>query len=331
MSETRRQVYIASAVFMPVFMASILAWVGVSLRLTVDSPATSPLVMWVGEGVLLPVEANSAVELEAYFDQSGYGWLPSPGPTVLAVEVAAIPPDLGALKDVRRKKSLFFRALLPIVLSENNSIRAQRALLVQLLHKGEPSLTREERTWLEKLARWYRVKGDAHDERVSEQLLARVDEIPAELVLAQAANESAWGTSRFAQLGNNLFGMWTFDETEGIVPAQRTKGLRHAVKAYPSVRDSVRAYMRNLNTHRAYETLRKLRKQTRAAGDAINGKQLAGGLLRYSQRGQAYVDELRSMIRSNNLIKVRSTSLRTVENQTRVFLQSARVDGATGG
>jgi Bax protein len=129
--------------------------------------------------------------------------------------------------------------------------------------------------------------------------LARVDTVPLSLVLAQAANESSWGQSRFAQEGNNLFGEWCFREGCGIVPEQRSAGKSHEVAAFDSVNASVRSYLHNLNTGRAYAALRKLRQQARAAGEAPKAMVLASGLARYSERGLAYVHEIKAMIRSN--------------------------------
>ena len=131
-----------------------------------------------------------------------------------------------------------------------------------------------------------------------QELLLRVDEIPTSLVLAQAANESAWGTSRFAQDGHNYFGQWCFKQGCGITPSNRAPGATHEVKRFNTPMDSVHAYFININTHRAYKTLREIRA---SAEKPVSGVLLADGLLNYSERKQAYIDELKSMIISNNL------------------------------
>ena len=129
----------------------------------------------------------------------------------------------------------------------------------------------------------------------------RVDEVPVSLVLAQAANESGWGTSRFAAEGNALFGQWSFGGS-GMLPSEQRASLGdYRVAAFESPLLSVIAYMRNLNTHNAYARLRELRAAARAAGEEPSGYELAAGLDRYSERGQDYVDELRSMIDFNGL------------------------------
>jgi Bax protein len=128
-----------------------------------------------------------------------------------------------------------------------------------------------------------------------------VDTIPASLVLAQAANESAWGTSRFARQGKNVFGIWCFRDGCGKVPNARAPGKRHEVASFDSVQDGVSYYLLLLNTHPAYAQLRSLRDEKRRVDEKPTGATLAEGLLRYSERGGAYVRELQAMIRVNQL------------------------------
>jgi Bax protein len=202
---------------------------------------------------------------------------------------------------VTRKKALFFRGLLPLVEAENAHIRAQRRYIEERFALGP--LRPGTRNWnqVEKLAELYRVPGDLNDPVVREILLRRVDEVPAALVLAQAANESAWGTSRFAREANNLFGLWTYKKDLGMVPAQRMEGARHYVRVFPDLRSSVRVYLFNLNIGHAYVDMRRARAALRLAGAAFDAEHLAAGLLRYSERGAEYVAEIQRMIRSNGL------------------------------
>ena len=155
---------------------------------------------------------------------------------------------------------------------------------------------------LRHLARRYRVSGDpVKDPRARDALLRRVDVIPVSLVLAQAANESAWGTSRFAREGNNLFGIWTWDESKGIVPKKRAPGHRHLVRRFDSIQESVRYYLHNLNSHPAYTQLRILRAHAREQGRPLRGSELAAGLTRYSARGEEYVRLIRQLIQRYDL------------------------------
>jgi Bax protein len=130
-------------------------------------------------------------------------------------------------------------------------------------------------------------------------LLRRVDVVPETLVLVQAANESGWGTSRFALEGLNFFGQWCFRRGCGIVPENRPDGMNHEVRIFKSVNASIRSYLRNINTHAAYLELRLLREQRRAEGKDIRALDLTPGLLSYSERGEDYIDELNAMIRVN--------------------------------
>jgi len=153
---------------------------------------------------------------------------------------------------------------------------------------------------LQELLIKYRVNTDDEDEQ-KELLLLRVNTIPPSLVLAQAANESAWGTSRFAQEGNNLFGQWCFREGCGLVPEARGGSSRHEVRAFESPLESVESYMRNLNSHPRYRELRELREQQIEQQGYASGEILTEGLDGYSTRGQEYIDEIRNMIEHNKL------------------------------
>ncbi|MCR6652499.1 MAG: glucosaminidase domain-containing protein [Cellvibrionaceae bacterium] len=120
-------------------------------------------------------------------------------------------------------------------------------------------------------------------------------------MLAQAASESAWGTSRFAREGYNYFGQWCFKAGCGIVPKRRLEGAYHEVTRFDSVRESVAAYFHNINTHSAYHGLRLLRQEKTARREPFSGHELAGKLTSYSERGAPYIEELRSIMRSNQL------------------------------
>jgi Bax protein len=197
---------------------------------------------------------------------------------------------------VGERKRIFVETVLPLVLRENEHIRATRAKLLALDARrvGGGGLSSGDRSWLEGLAKLYRVPDADVDE-----LARRVDVVPPSLAIAQAAEESGWGTSRFARLGNALFGQWTSVRGEGIVPLGRDDGPHHEVKAYQALAESVRDYMRNLNTHSAYKDLRQLRAQKRSAGLPPAGHDLSAALVRYSARGENYVRSLRTIIRVN--------------------------------
>ena len=238
-----------------------------------------------------------SVDLERRMQRIDYQW--PPRQAVPLVEVETLPHDLAELP-VARKKALFFRSLLPIVLAENRRLREERAFLQRALAARE-ALGPAGRERLAELQQRYRVEGDLDDPDRRARLLRRVDELPPALVLAQAANESGWGTSRFAREANNLFGMWTYDADLGLVPADRDADARHRVRAYDHLRASVRHYLLTLNRLGAYAELRRLRQAQRRAGGGLDAVELAQGLLPYSERGADYVAEIRSMIRHNRL------------------------------
>ena len=208
-------------------------------------------------------------------------------------------PDFSTYTDVKQKKEDFFAFLLPRIKHANDNILRERRQVFEL-QSSLPNLTSNETKVLLKLKEKYEVDLTNHNDIIDE-LIIRVDIIPASLALAQAANESAWGTSRFAEEGNNLFGQWCYVEGCGIIPNQRTDSKRHEVAKFDSILDSIESYMRNLNSQYSYKKLRTLRAQARADEDIITGLNLANGLWSYSIRREAYVDEIQLMIKQNEL------------------------------
>lgn len=230
---------------------------------------------------------------------------PEPEPDVLPEHIASDPlPDFTDFADVNEKKDRFFDYLLPMVEHRNAWVQQSREFLAEVrarIDAGE-QLSRGDRERVEALAQRYRLELDGEvDPKVVDELLLRADQLPPSLVLAQAAAESAWGTSRFARSANNLFGQWCFSKGCGLVPGRRPEGASHEVQRFETVADAVDSYFRNLNSHDAYETVRLLRARARAEGRELSGPELAEGLLRYSERGAEYIHELRAIIRVNDL------------------------------
>ena len=245
--------------------------------------------------VAAPVEAVESLALAERYDAEGYDWdaVIAGDSDVPRVAVKTLPKDLVHLQDVDLKKSLFFRTLLPMALQVNDEIEADRDRLLDLKAKRDAgdALSRGETAWLNKIASKYNAQANDF-----ETLLRRVDGVPPSLVLAQAAEESGWGTSRFVREGNALFGQWTWsDNHRGIVPSERGEGETHKIRAFPSVKGAISAYVHNLNTHPAYERFRI----QRAMG--ASGYQLTATLDRYSERREKYVDTLRSIMSANRL------------------------------
>lgn len=225
------------------------------------------------------------------------------------VFLASLPRDMKRLRSIDTRKRVFLRTILPLVLKVNEAVLLERGRLLALRQRVEAGrpLTPAARAWLENLARRYKVDPDALD---FDALLARVDAVPPALALAQAAEESGWGTSRFALEGNAPFGQWTFDAANGIVPKRRENGKAHLVRVYDHLLDGVRAYSRNLNSHPAYRRFRKMRAQMRRTGRDLDGYELAGTLTSYSERGEAYVESLRAIMRVNDLTPLDRARLR---------------------
>lgn len=210
-------------------------------------------------------------------------------------------PDFTVYEDIEERKDVFFGYFLPLVELRNEEILELRAELQQLYGRVG-SLSGRQQSRVEQVAADYGVEDfNIAEEADWKTLIRRVDVVPPSLALAQAANESAWGTSRFAREGNNYYGHWCFVAGCGLIPDSRLEGANHEVAAFDSALHSVQRYIRNLNSHEAYTQLRLKREQLRDSGRPITGLELAEGLGRYSERGDAYIEELRAMIRFNNL------------------------------
>ncbi len=211
-------------------------------------------------------------------------------------------PDFGQIGDVKTKKRAFFDFLQPMIEQENQhliQLRQHFTKLQQLL-KQQGKLHPSDQKWLTQAARLYRANADTPTQQLK-LLLAKVDQIPPALVKAQAANESAWGTSRFARQANNLFGQWCFTPGCGIAPLQRGPDQDHEVQAFSSVAAGLRSYFTNLNGNKSYTDLRQIRRCLNSQQQPLSGRALAAGLTHYSARGGHYVEELQAMIRINKL------------------------------
>ncbi|CAN0494404.1 unnamed protein product, partial [Laminaria digitata] len=246
------------------------------------------------------VPVPSASSLINEFDRLGYSLegAADQAHEVPRVFLTQLPQDLPTIRTVPLRKSVFIRSLLPLVLRANEEILFDRARIQELrarLADGE-TLSSSESAWLDGLTQSYKL-----DSRDLGALLHRHDVVPVGLALAQGIEESGWGTSRFALHGNAIFGQWTFSKGAGIVPKDREEGARHEVKAFPTLAESVRQYMRNLNNHRAYREFRQVRATMRAADQTIESKALARTMTRYSQRGSEYVSSILGLIRTNKL------------------------------
>lgn len=225
-------------------------------------------------------------------------------PPIPEVKTQTTMPEFSAMTDVSEKKESFFRFLLPMVEAENIRILHERAYLKDVYSRyKEGNLTAEDQQKIDEWIDYYRLEEDIEvDDNLFGLLKRRMDIIPEMMVLVQAANESGWGTSRFSRMGLNLFGQWCYVRGCGLVPKGREEDGRHEVAKFDSVNDSVKSYMRNINTHGAYLDLRLLREQKRLENEAITASDLIVGLESYSERGVEYIEELRAMIRINRPI-----------------------------
>jgi len=303
--------------------ASLLTLVLILLctSLAVPSHAASSLMDFEEIPSIRPETTNG---LQAFFQTLDYDWAELEGGVPLLI-LENIPYDIDQIASIKTKKRAFFMGLLPMVLLVNLEIKKERADVQLILSRHRAGQLQDgDLERLEKILKRYGLRGHPlTDHRTRTRLLRRVDTIPPSLVLAQAANESAWGSSRFARLGNNLFGEWTYKPGTGLVPAGRPAGATYEVRKFSSLYQSIRSYMNNLNRNGAYRKLREIRKILRDSNQPVTGMSLAQGLAKYSQRGNAYIIEIQAMIRQNRLMRVNSASLRLPETDTHTIIDTS--------
>lgn len=251
-----------------------------------------------GHVTLRRVDPGSVAALESVFRRADYQW--PPADSVPPIAVANLPPGLDQVK-VARRKTLFFQTVLPLVVAENTRIRRERRFLKRQFAAGKIEPGSRAALQVQRIAKAFDVDGQINDPSFRKTLLRRVDVVPPGLVLAQAATESGWGTSRFAVEGNNLFGIWTWDADRGLTPRRRRPNADHYVRTYRNLRSSVHNYIMNIDTRDAYSELRQLRAFLRRKGQTLDPSRLVVGLRLYSSRRGDYVHDIRAMIRMNNL------------------------------
>ena len=211
-------------------------------------------------------------------------------------------PDLNKYETAERKKK-FIQIILPLILRCNEEINSHKKTV-------NIAIKNNDRKKIFYYAEKYKIKTfDLTITHIKKELKIRIQEIPLEIAIAQAAVESGWGLSRFAVEGNALFGQWTWDKKNGIIPV-RAKNKNIAVKAFPNLISSVRNYMININTHNAYKKFRENRYKLIEKSKPLDAKYLINYLENYAETGKIYTNTLSKMIDQNNLTLLRDAKLK---------------------
>ena len=251
----------------------------------------------------------SASTIEELFKDNGYN-LEKVKKTKLVNagnQLTRLPKELKNIESPKKRKKLFIQIVLPLIIEENLKIRFDRKKLFQILNKN--NTTERDKSWLNLKFKQYGIKN-----KDLSKLKIRLDEIPVSLAIAQAAKETGWGSSRFAQEGNALFGQWTWSG-EGIKPLDLEKDKKHKVAKFKILKASVRAYQRNLNTHSSYKDFRIERAIQRDNDEKLNSLKLVNYLEKYAETGKEYTEVLKKIITQNNLtdfddVEILPTSLK---------------------
>jgi len=236
----------------------------------------------------------SAATIEELFKSTNYNLKDvRKNKLVKPISLDLLPKEIIKIENIKKRKDLFIQIILPLVINENNSIKIDRMKLFRILNKSKN--TKAEQEWLNVKFKKYGVV----DKDLS-TLKVRMDEVPVSMAIAQAAKETGWGTSRFAQEGNALFGQWTWSG-EGIKPANAEDDSTHKVMRFKVLQASVKAYQRNLNTHSSYQDFRNVRAELRDEGKKLDSMILTEYLDKYAETGKEYVKILKQIIRQNDL------------------------------
>ena len=212
---------------------------------------------------------------------------------VKPISLTLLPAEISKIENAKKRKELFIQIILPLVIEENNNIKSDRNKLFTILNKSKN--TKTEQVWLNMKFNQYGVV----DKDLS-TLKIRMDEVPVSMAIAQAAKETGWGTSRFAQEGNALFGQWTWSG-RGIKPADAESDSTHKVMRFKVLQASVKAYQRNMNTHSSYKDFRSARAELRDKRKKLDSMILTEYLDKYAETGKEYVKILQQIIRQNDL------------------------------
>ena len=212
---------------------------------------------------------------------------------VKPISLTSLPNEIKKIENTKKRKNLFIQIILPLIIKENNNIRLDRKKLFNVLSKSKNS--KAEQTWLNLKFKQYGVVN-----KNLSTLKVRMDEVPVSMAIAQAAKETGWGTSRFAQEGNALFGQWTWSG-KGIKPSEADDESTHKIMKFNVLQASVKAYQRNLNTHTSYKEFRVARAELRDKGKKLDSIILSEYLDKYAETGKAYVKILQQIIKQNNL------------------------------
>ena len=236
----------------------------------------------------------SASTIKQLFEDTGYDLKDvRKKKLVKPVALTLLPQEIKMIENTKKRKEFFIQIVLPLIIQENNNIKLDRKTLFSIINKSNNTIS--EKKWLDKKYKQYGVK--SKDLSI---LKIRMDEIPVSLAIAQAAKETGWGTSRFAQEGNALFGQWTWSG-EGLKPKEAKEGEDHKVMKFNILQASVRAYQRNLNTHSTYKDFRKARAKLRDSNKPLDSMKLSKYLNKYAETGNQYVEVLQKIIKQNKL------------------------------
>ena len=207
----------------------------------------------------------------------------------------SLPKDLSSVEPTSRRKEIFLSSILPLVVKSNLDILNDRKILCEAI-KNKDNKKKEE------IAKKHYIDLSKIEKlMIDNTLIRKIDIVPISLVMAQAAAESGWGTSRFALEGNALFGQWTWDKSKGIQP-KFASDQKAAVRKFETLSDSVNSYLSNLNTHIAYSSMRAKRNRNCNQKKLISGYELANWMGNYAITRDEYIKLLRLIIKKNNLV-----------------------------
>ena len=218
---------------------------------------------------------------------------------LISLNSSSLPDSYYKIKNTKLMKEAFFSFISELAIKENNAILDDRNFIKKYYaHKDTLELSSVESNRFLALQKRYKLKENSS----LKMYLKKIDIVPISLILSQAAIESGWGKSRFFKEANNIFGQWTWSG-KGLIPRNRLAGAKHRIKIFATPRAAVRGYLINLNTHKAYKDLRRMRESLRVKNKTVSGYLLSETLINYSQKKEKYIVMIKQIIRKSKLKK----------------------------
>jgi len=271
------------------------------------------------EGSLF-VSAAKTDQLQRYFKKIGYDMLPhlkekKPLPRLF---VQSVPKDFNKEKYDDVRPALFFEMMTPIILKANEALASEREQVLSLRKEFDENgdLTPESMEELNKWITRYDVKPSDDIDTLFNILIPRVDGVTPTLLLTMAAEDSGFGTSRYAREYNAVFNQRDWNGNGAIPDEKQKEGPQYRIKIFPSLYEAVVSQIHYLNTNGYFENYRMARAKYRRSHNLMRGYSVAHLLINFPYRPMKYPDIIKHLILQYEITPLDSQILEPVKTTT---------------